>query len=285
MAKRKSLFAKLASIFSSKETDGLVNKTPVRENVIAVKTSYGTFTAAEMDIIDTAFRLSRNGEYDNVTKMINDYPKLFVPMNTHFIYNNLQETLYKKREDPKFLELVKNVCIKDFELIKKDDFKEMRKYGASFPCLERLVIIYERANELEKALEILQYAVDNGFRGSYDKKLAKVQAKLGVKSISESTSYIDEVNEDGISVRELQVLSLVQNRLDERNIKDELSFFIDKDGDIQLSISYVKVARFKIRNASEEYYNSIITKIDDWIDVYVAHVENINHLLKKNKKQ
>lgn len=162
---------------------GTGGKTSLIEgNITTTQTRLGYFT----DVIGWA---SKEQKYEYIDKIVeyanglNEYNKY--PIDSHFFFQEVAESYYKQRairEDA--INLVINYCEKDIELFNIYKSLMIKEYG-SIPRLvtfQRLVIVYEKTNQIEKAIKICNLAIDNGLidstKSGFEGRLEKLKKKL-----------------------------------------------------------------------------------------------------------
>jgi len=93
------------------------------------------------------------------------------PITRHFVYNDLIELYYKLRDKRKdALEKCVIYCKADIDSLSTF----LAAYGAQYgdkphcPSIERLTIVYEKAGEVQKAIDLCGYAIELGLEEMWD---------------------------------------------------------------------------------------------------------------------
>ena len=146
-----------------------------------VYTALGSYTKEDYSVIEEANKYAYAGDFEKVENLIDQNPSVFKPADLHFIYNNLQAEVYKKREDPFYLNKAKEICMKDYELLKSGNIDFL--LGARLPCMDRLITICEKTKDITTAIEVLRFAVDKKLDSKYQDKLDKHLAATTIESV------------------------------------------------------------------------------------------------------
>lgn len=202
--------------------------------------------------------------------LLNQYKEYYTPTNLHFLYNELQNQFYKKRdENPVYLEKTIEVCKADLELLLNKLLQLAQ--SAKLPCIDRLIAIYEKKKDYQKAIDICQTAVDNFFHGDYYIKLQKLNYKLYPET-KPKDKIINVIDVNVITEKEQLLINTLNNELTNRGYKEatfqllltgEIDFAINSKVDPTFNLHF----KIKLRNKSPEYLTfALNTEIFRWIN-------------------
>lgn len=110
---------------------------------------------------------------------------LYTLTNLHFFLQNAAECYYKQRETrPDALDKTIDYCLRDIQAFPKYS-KELVAEMETLPRIatfQRLAILYEKAGEIEKAIQVcdlaLQYGLTDNTKSGYEGRKQKLQKKL-----------------------------------------------------------------------------------------------------------
>jgi tetratricopeptide (TPR) repeat protein len=103
----------------------------------------------------------------------------------HFIYNHLIELYYKLRDSRQdALDKCISWCRTDIDSLPAFLIAYIAQNGdmPHCPSIERLVIIYEKAGEIQKAIDLCKYAVEVGLEERWDLYNARYGTNRGYKA-------------------------------------------------------------------------------------------------------
>ena len=103
-------------------------------------------------------------------------------LDKHFLYSQTIDVYYPQRSDPKMYELAKEACYKQIEIA--EDAK--KAFLAKYPNQElpahngyyQLSIILYKEKEYQKAIEICQKALEQGWTGDWKERIERYSKKL-----------------------------------------------------------------------------------------------------------
>lgn len=104
----------------------------------------------------------------------------------YFHFQNLQEDIYKWRNERiDAVEMCREICNINFELLKSPEFNKMMFKGMRSSSMTRLCVIEERMHNYERVLEICDWCYDRFIRDSsgdyFEKRAEKMIEKIEMR--------------------------------------------------------------------------------------------------------
>jgi tetratricopeptide (TPR) repeat protein len=107
------------------------------------------------------------------------------PITRHFVYNHLIELYYKLRDErTDALEKCVIYCRVDIDSLPcfLQDYEATNDVKPHCPSIERLAIIYEKAGEIQKAIDLCRYAINLGLEEMWDSYNSRYGTNKGYKA-------------------------------------------------------------------------------------------------------
>lgn len=149
----------------------------------------GTVLSNSQNVVSFLANLAgwfNNPENRNIAKKIltkgADIASSGTPLDQHFLFQQMIEVYYKDRSDPTQLQAAISACRQQIEISSKaaKNFRAKHKNLAlpSHKGYEQLIIIQEKAGNLQEAIDLCNKAKLQGWSGNWDQRIEKCEKKL-----------------------------------------------------------------------------------------------------------
>lgn len=129
-------------------------------------------------MLNRIYNLLNNNKPYEAEKLLKNQISKFDFIDLHFLYNKFQEVFYKNRkENIKYIEKAKEYCLKDIKIIDENLNTHFVFQVARHPSVIRLINIYEKAGEIDDAIAVCKWAIDNRLMGKFLNKLKLLYKK------------------------------------------------------------------------------------------------------------